>query len=298
MAREKKIVVGAINITMQPHTPELYVQLFRFAFKQRKIVKINKTVGCLLAGFSRYKWSDDDIEPVTGDVWRFTHIDMDSPWVNIDTNDIATDEELNDINIPENLRPNGNRFSYIFYPENHMLFYEAYYDGNRISPKVVEKFFIGLFSSDAVVKKFGEIEVTHFPDYEGLEEALKIPFKKRIEVTYKRPNPDNFAKKEKKVLNRMKKLNISRKDEVYIAEKDGSIDMDENLKIDTMIAAKNGSLTIQGRDHNNKPENYTTKNALYTHTDYYDPKEEPIILAFMYRITTKLRDLLIDKLTK
>ncbi len=28
MAREKKLVVGAVNITIQPHSPQKYLELF------------------------------------------------------------------------------------------------------------------------------------------------------------------------------------------------------------------------------------------------------------------------------
>jgi hypothetical protein len=218
--------------------------------------------------------------------------------VNIERNDIATIEELNSINIPDNLRPNGNRFSYIFYPDKHMVFYESYYDGFSITPKVVEKFFVNLFALDEIVEKFGEIEVTHFPDYQGLEEALKIPFKRRIEAIFKRPNPDTFAKQEAIFLKRMESKNVKKIEQNFIADKDNSIVVDEELETLSKIAAKNGELTIKGRDHQDRLVEYSTKDTLFTSTEYYDPKEEPLVLHFMYRITMKLKDLLVEKLTK
>lgn len=294
---EKKIIVGAINITMQPHSPEMYVKLFKLAHKLRKIVKLNKTTGGLLAGLAEYRFGDEKIKPIIGDIWRFTQINMDDPWVNIETNDIASDDELNSIVIPAHLRPNGSRFSYFFYPDKHIVFYESYYDKHSLAASVAEKFFRELFSLEEIVDKFGEVEVTHFPDIKGLEDALNIPFKKRVEAIFTRPNPDTFAKEEAVVLNRMKKKNVRRIEQTYISEKDKSINVDEELRIIAKIAAKNGSLTIKGRDFADKPVEYSTTSVPFMAKEYYEPKEEPLIWHFMYRITKKLKDLLVDKLT-
>ncbi|HFW2858075.1 TPA: DUF4747 family protein, partial [Salmonella enterica subsp. enterica serovar Virchow] len=40
MARAKKLTYGAVNITMHPHSPEKYVELFRMARKNASNVNL------------------------------------------------------------------------------------------------------------------------------------------------------------------------------------------------------------------------------------------------------------------
>ncbi|HBB8672471.1 TPA: DUF4747 family protein, partial [Escherichia coli] len=40
MARPKKLTYGAVNITMHPHSPEKYVELFRMARKNARNVNL------------------------------------------------------------------------------------------------------------------------------------------------------------------------------------------------------------------------------------------------------------------
>ncbi|KZM38565.1 hypothetical protein OA92_23165 [Marinomonas sp. SBI22] len=298
MASLKRMSVGAINITIQPHSEKKYVDLFKAAFKLKRVVKLNSTSGALLAGVRSYPWCDDSIKPVTGDIWRFTQIDTDAPWINIETNDIATDDDKESLNIPPNLRPNGSRFSYIFYPDKHMLFYESYYDKKTLGPTVATDFFNKLFSQEEIVEKFGEVEVTHLPDINGLEEALNIPFKRSIETVFKKPNPDSFAKEEAAFLNRMKKNKVQRIEQKFIADAEQSIEVDDGLKVLAHIAAKNGSLKIKGRDHASKPIEYSTVSQPFKETEMYDPSEESMPIAFMYRMTSKLKTILSNKLSK
>ncbi|PLL96602.1 DUF4747 domain-containing protein, partial [Klebsiella michiganensis] len=40
MARTKKLTYGAVNITMHPHSPEKYVELFRMARKNAENINL------------------------------------------------------------------------------------------------------------------------------------------------------------------------------------------------------------------------------------------------------------------
>lgn len=134
MSKDKKIIIGAINITIQPHTPETYISLFRDAYQLKRPANVHGDQFAILSAVYKLERDQKEPGPITGDIFKFTNINLASQWFNIETNDFATEEEVNDVNIPENLKPNTSRFSYIFFPEQHLFFYEGYYDGNTLAP--------------------------------------------------------------------------------------------------------------------------------------------------------------------
>ena len=94
MAKDKKITVGAINVTIQPHTPERYIQLFKSASRVKKPVKVHGDQFGLLAGARNLTTNQEKTGPITGDVYKFTNIDFNNNWFNIETNNFASEEEL------------------------------------------------------------------------------------------------------------------------------------------------------------------------------------------------------------
>ena len=60
MAREKKLIVGAINVTMKNHTPERYLELFRDAFKLKTPVNISGDQYGLLANLAKLEKAQKD----------------------------------------------------------------------------------------------------------------------------------------------------------------------------------------------------------------------------------------------
>lgn len=93
MARQKKISIGAINLTIHPHTTESYVSLFKDAYRLRRKCQVYSDK----YGVIRNMYPVQDTEwgnGFMGEICIFTHIDTDQPWFNEQTNEPATDEEL------------------------------------------------------------------------------------------------------------------------------------------------------------------------------------------------------------
>lgn len=289
MAREKKLQFGAINVTMQPHTPQKYIDLFKAVNKLGSAVHIAGDQYGLLAGVFKVDTGKKYPCPINGDIYRFTNINKNSQWFNTLTNGFATDNEVDGVVIPEYLKPNSTRFSYIFYPEQHLVFYESYFDGNCMGPSKATKFFQNLFSQEVIVKKFGKIEVTHIPDKSELEQALSIPIKEKISFKLTVPNSDSLAKAERLFMKRMNKMNAETFDASYKAKRGLSIELDEDLTQMAYISAKNGSCSIKGRGHDARPVEYTTAKHPFQHTQYYDPDIESAYESFL-REATSLKD--------
>ncbi|WP_113905672.1 DUF4747 family protein [Aliidiomarina celeris] len=274
MPREKKLELGAINITMHPHSPIKYVELFKEVKNLRNIQHIHSDKYGMLTSVNYLDKKKGETSPITGDLYRFTNIKVDGQWFNIDTYDKAEEEELGEVKIPKNLKPNSSRFSYLFFPEDHLLFYECYYDGNKLGPTNATKLVDRLFNQQEINDKYGKIEVTHVPCVDALSKALGMKKLEKLDLHITRPNPDDQSDAERKFLKRMNKLKVAEQKQEYKAIPGESIELDEELKTLTNIAAKNGEVSAKGKDELSKPVFYSTSKHPWIDKLYYDPNVE------------------------
>lgn len=272
MAREKKIIIGALNIVTQPHSTNTYINLFKDANKLRNPVCIAGDQYGMISGVFKLDSNQDKDGPITGDIYKFTNIDKDANWFDTSKNDFANEDDLGEINIPDNLKPNSSKFTYIFFPEQHILFYEAYYDGKKLGSSSAVKFFQKLFNQIDIIKKFGTVEVTHVPSKDELKKALALPYKEFIEMSVTRPNPDDHSIAEQKVLRRMNAANVETYEQRFKASEGKAIQMDADMTTMAHIAAKNGNLSIKGKNDNLKTIKYSTIEHPWQDQKYYDPE--------------------------
>ncbi len=294
MARVKKLIIGAVNITVQPHSPEIYLSLFKDAFALKAKVHIFGDQYGLLARLNKVDRDQEEPGPITGEIYKFTDIDKNAQWLNLETNGFATEDDIGSVKIPPNLKPNSSRFSYVFFPKQHLFFYEGNSEKKLFGPSNAERFVERLFTHDEIQKKYGKVDVTHITDFDKLTEALSIKTKEKIEMVIKIPNPDDHSEAEKQVLERMKKRNVSIFEEKHIATKGLSIEMDNELEMTAHIAAKNGSLLIKGKDIDLKPIEYSTVKHPWRLTRFYDPKVESPIEMFT-RISNSMKDIIMTR---
>lgn len=259
---------------MHPHSPQLYVQLFKDAYKLKSISRISKDKAGLFGSVSHYDEAKRTSSPLTGDLYRFSVINLEGDWFNIQTNQNAEENELVGIKIPEHLKPNSSRFSYLFFPESHVLFYESYYDGHSLGNHSVLKLIEGILNKAELNEKYGIVDVTVIPSKEKLSEALNIARMDKLVMEIKRPNPDDLKKAERKVFERLDSQSIAKYSQELVAIPGTSISPDSETKTLAHIAAKNGSVAVKGRDLSDHPVEYTTVNHPWEHTEYYDPKIE------------------------
>ena len=279
MAKDKKITVGAINVTIHPHTPERYIQLFKSASRVKKPVKVHGDQFGLLAGARNLATNQEKTGPITGDVYKFTNIDFSNNWFNIETNNFASEEDLEEVSLPENLKPNSSRFSYIFFPKNHILIYEGYYDGKSLTPTNAVRFFENILNREDLAKEFGKVEITHEPEKNALEQALKMKYLERLKLTIRRPNPDDLAEVEKDVLARMNTLKVEEQELSYKSS-GNSIEVDKQLELIARVSARNGEVFAKGKNTEKRPVEFSTKKHPLIETDYYDPDIETPFSVF------------------
>lgn len=248
MARAKKLTYGAVNITMHPHSPEKYVELFRMARKNASNVNLRGDSFATLSYFYPYKKGQVISEPFEGEILKYTDIDVNGDWFDIVKKDIASDEEKERINIPDNLKPNVARFSFVFLPASHLLVYEMQDKSRHLTSRQIESFLNGIFSHEGIIEKFGKVNVTILTEPDSVERMLSLKGITCINMVTRRPNPDDLASAEsvmQKRFKRFKRIGVIEEDKTYKSERGQEIKPDGELKQDALIASRNGEVSIR-----------------------------------------------------
>lgn len=287
---ERKLVVGAINIVIHPHNREMYISLIKDIIKLRSPATIRGDTKGLLAFFTPYRKDEED-HPYMGEIIKFTDIELDSDWLNITTNKTANEDELLSVNLPENLKPNSSRFSFVFFPSTHKLFLECHYSKNgrphNFSPTSAAQLIDKLADNEVIRKKYGKVDVTAVPCKDALSTALALPWIKKVDLVIKRPNPDENEDAEREVLRRLGNQNARELTQSLKAIDGMSIVPDEQTKILTKVAANNGKVTVEGKDAEDKKIIYSTVDHPWQESIYYDQNIQNAADVLLNKATEK-----------
>jgi hypothetical protein len=192
-------------------------------------------------------------------VW--TEIDKAGKWLNQETDKEATDVEKRAIQIPTSLDPNFRSFNFIFLEDRHLLVLEYRNElGEHFGPHRAEMLFSSLFSEESLGPDDPEVSVTVVPSHEGLRRIYAISRLRRLEIFVVRPNADDIAKEQKKLLDRLLKQGAkSQSLELRKQAKVKTITPDEDTKTLATIAAENGYVTGEGKRDDGTPVKESTK---------------------------------------
>ena len=114
-----RIVVGGINIAATPHPSGIYRTLLESV--------ANLSVGIGGADFAKLTQPElvsADRNVMTGRICVWTEIEKKGDWFNKETNDRASDEDKEAVQIPEQIAPNYRYFQYAIDLTKHVLMFE------------------------------------------------------------------------------------------------------------------------------------------------------------------------------
>lgn len=274
MARDKKLEYGALNITIHPHTPKKYLQLFMAARRLKPSAKLRGDQFGRIGTIHKLERDQAEPGPIVGEIMKFTNIDVDGEWFNIDSRKTATKDDLSGIKIPEHLKPNLSRFSFIFFPKEHILVYEGYYDGKILTASLAEMLFEKTLNHPTLTNKFGKVFVSHIPEASIIDRILNLRGITSLTLVTKRPNPDSLKTTEKRVHDRLRKLNAAQEERTLKSISGNELLLDDELKLEAKVAAKNGIVELKRYNHDGKKEEFSTKNHPMRKTEFYNPNAE------------------------
>lgn len=242
MPRPKKITLTAVNITVHPHTPEHYAQLWSALFDLKRAIDIGRDQA-LMIGAIEPRDKDDLTKGYIGLLFRFTIIDKNKGWFDLESGEEAdSDTVKREVKIPDNLRPNLSTFHYRLFPQSHRLVVESKnIKGESLGVAAVEKMLRQLVAEPKIAKRFENIDVTMEQSEEKILDILSGRTLKQLVITVKRPNPDDDSDAdEKEVLGELIEEKVRTKTIALSALSGGSIQPNPRTKRFARVASSNG----------------------------------------------------------
>lgn len=248
MSRQRTIKIAALNIAMhKPHSADRYIALMQDAYALQRFVRQGNLHGVLL-GSLYFEDKDKPKKGLNGELYRFVNLDTSEPWFNALTKKEATEDDVSKIRIPNHLLPHLQRIPFVFKPDVHELWFVCHDRKDNLGPRAAVAVFKKLFDELTLDGKYPNVEVTALPDSETLERMLSLPTLEKLTIELKRPNADDGAADEVRWLKRLEKQNARKMSVELVAEKDDSIKPDDETRGLAAVAARNGNVSVIGRD--------------------------------------------------
>lgn len=270
----KTIKVSALSIVTHPHSPENYIKLLKKAEKLDRPVNLRGETYATLSFVHPLEKNQKEPGPISGEFIKYTDIDVNSEWYNIASKETATEAELAKIKaLPKNLKPNMSRFSFIFYPDKHIMIFETNYDNKSFSTNYAQKTLSSLFIQPEIFEEFGKVHVHIIPETDTVDLIINDKSLSYLHMHIIRPNPDDIKTAEAKFKKRLKRLNAEKQDLTLYPPKGEQLALDKEEKTLAKIAAKNGFIEAKVVNiENNRVETVSTKEHPLKESVIYNPK--------------------------
>lgn len=264
--RDKRFYVSCLNIVLHPHAPGCYVDFLTLCKKKNLAVKIRGDDVLLIGSFLKAQDKDCYI----GEFYKYLNLDATADWFNLDVMAAATRNEVGSVVIPENLKPHFKKYSFVFFPKGHRLFYISKSGSDALSPLLVKKFFEGI-AKHSNVAEIGQLSITIEPKVGSISSMFSLPRISLIEMEITKPNPDDLSGLDAKFKARLKKLNAKKQTVSYTEDNSAGLAPDEELVKMAKIAASNGKVDVKGRNHSGEIVNESTASTPLNEPITYNP---------------------------
>lgn len=268
MARPSKIEVCAINIRIPSDRERDYVTLIDSAHELKLGVNV---FGDTFVAISQF-----DEKTGMGIISKYTEIDIDGDWFDINDFTVVGSDEVEGVVLPENLKPNHSSFYFQLDPSLHVIVFETYSDSKSLSSRSVEKYFKNIFSKKTIREVFGHVEADIVKSYGEVERIVSLPDLKELRLIIRRPNSDDVSGDlAAEIEERLRAQNGEEYEEILRSKDGDALKPNERTKKLSVVAAENGQVSAKSivngvlvsHDTNEKPlKEVDTYNSDVTNT--------------------------------
>lgn len=270
MARRIKVAVGIVNVRLHPHSPAIYSSFIRDVYRLKRPIRIH---GDRYAMISMLDRSGEDGNEVSGIITTFTRIETDGAWFDAASLQEATDNQVSEINIPDNLYPNAASFYFLFDTKEHKVYIQQYSKGKQITSNSLLNYFRGISNNTEILAKYNSAKISIVQSTEGLEALFNLKKINEIKITILKPNSDIFADDfEAKIEAHLAETHAQKLVLTYDAEPGQSIVASKEIRAVSSAALENGSVQVKGRDETGAVTRSTEEFPKILQ-DTYDPDE-------------------------
>lgn len=241
--------VSGINIRVHTkHSPEEYTELWRQLHRLRGTV--TRSSNTLMIGEARSEDKEDPRALIYGSFYRFLDVKPDDPWFNIQTRKKATDEDVERVNIPHELKPNLVEIPYVFDVVKHRLYFVSKEKDIHVSPVSIHNFLNNLCERISIAERFGKVDLTVLTDKGQVDELLSWPVIRTLTIKIDRPNPNDYDD-EAAFYEKLHRRRAESETRIYKkASTENSLIPDDEIRSLAHIAADNGEVEVSGQARN------------------------------------------------
>ena len=238
MARPSKVEVSAVNIRISADQNRDYPALLAKLAELKAGVRVYGDTYVAVTYF--------DPDGTLGVISKYSEIDVDGDWFDVEYFDIASEEDVKQINIPEHLRPNFSQFYLQLNPELHVIAFEVYSESKGLSSRSVQKYFDEILCRTEIRDQFGFVEADVIKSYGEVDRILSLPRLKELRFIIRRPNSDDISGDLASAIEeRLREQNAEEYEESIKSKSDNGLSPNERSKKLAAVAAENGQLSAK-----------------------------------------------------
>ena len=267
--------IAVLNIAIadsQFHTPESYVKLFTTTYKNRTSVKVRaEDVGMIGAFFSTI-----DGDAYEGYIYKYLELDLTSNWYNVTSRKQAVQSEVDQIHVPDDLKPHFHFLPFILYPSKHRLVYVCRDGKDTLSPGLAQGLFNRLFESPKIFNHFGKVSVTAHPSADALETMWKFQRLRELIISITPPNADDLHLSEQEVYQLMENQRAATYTTTFNSTDKMGLKPSPGVKKLAEVAQENGKVLAKGLNEQGLGEERSTEQHPFVAKYPYDGTLEPV----------------------
>lgn len=269
MARPTILRMAAVNLRVHPHPAGVYERLLRLAHRRRLTAKVHADRHGIISQI----WASPDpqIPGIHGTISTYLQFDAKEPWIDLETFEEATDEELNKIELPEHLRPSLRRCRFVLDSKIHILSFDIEPSKGGMSPNSMLRFLEGLFAHAVIVKDFGPVGLTIVHEDYTVDRLFSLERISEIFIQANRPNPGDYDTTPYEDLEDFLREQQAERLEQRISSSERQIVPNEATIALARVADENGFVRVRGANENGEVIELSTKDsAALVETESYN----------------------------
>lgn len=264
MGRPAKIEVQGLNIRIDEDYRD-YAALISQLQELRRGVRVH--------GDSHLAINFFDPETNIGVISKYTEIEITGEWFDLKSFDVAGDDALSELNIPEHLRPNLSQYWFTLEPDFHLFVFSSYSESKSLSANLVSRYFEQALTWPEVIERFGYVEADIVQSFDEVEKIFDLDDLVEIEIVIRAPNPDTLTEDLAEQIRR--RIKEQKADElVEITKSRTKQRLEPNLRTRALgsVAAENGYVYAKAIE-NGVMKDYNTTETPLEESDTLGPDE-------------------------
>lgn len=236
MARPSKLEVSAINLRIPADRERDYSSLIKKILDKKIAVKVYGDSFIAITQFNQ--------ETGMGVFSKYSEIDIDGNWFDVEDFGPADPEKIEEVSIPENLRPNHSAFYFRLYEDLHILTFESYSESKGLSARSVDRFFQKALATADIQNEYGRVESDIVKSYAEVQRIMDLPQLKELRIVIRRPNPDDLSGDfAEKIEERLREQNAEEYEEVIRSKDNDGISPNDRTRKLAIVATDNGEVS-------------------------------------------------------